>query len=118
MKKSEVSARRIAQNERLQMQNEQMGIYRLHNGKDSISYIGFSHNLESTRKRLRFELKLNSCYNKELQKFYNDSNDELIFEVLETFSPTPSMNEEELDAHLHALLFRFKSKLNARLVQI
>ncbi len=100
------------------MQQVQMGVYRLYNGKDSLSYIGFSHNIESTRKRLRFELKLNSCFNKELQKYYNDNNGELIFEVIETYTPNPCMSEEELDAHLLALLFRCKSKLNARFVQI
>ena len=85
--------------------------------KTGESFVGFSRNLRGTRKRLRFELTLNACSYKALQSFYNENNGEVEFEVLELFDPTPMRSEEELDGHMHAMLYRHKVKHNARMIQ-
>lgn len=95
-----------------------MGVYRMYDPKSSVSYIGFSRNLESTRKRLRFELKLNACSYKPLQEFSNSCGGELCFEILETYEPDFTCAEEEIDAHLTAMLLRLKTSLNAKLIQV
>lgn len=95
-----------------------MGVYRLYDPKGDISFVGFSRNLEGTRKRLRFELKLNACSYKPLQEFSNACNAELCFEILETYCPASGLTEEEVEAHLSAMLLRYKSKLNAQPIQV
>ncbi len=93
------------------------GIYRLYSD-DGWSYVGFSHNLEGTRKRLEFELKLNACSYKPLQESYNKNEGHLEFEILETYLPNDDMSDEEIDAHLRAKLIIWRQKLgNARLIQ-
>ena len=106
-------------NEGYAMQNTTaMGVYRLYDAQSGASYIGFSRNLEGTRKRLRFELKLNACSYKPLQAFCNACGGELCFEVLETYAPDSSLSEEEVDAHLTAMMLRHKVSLNAKLIQL
>ena len=100
------------------MQASSMGAYRLYDPQTNESYVGFSRNIEGTRKRLRFELKLNACSYKPLQAFYNDRKGELVFEMLEEYTPAAGMSEEETDAHLQAIVLRYKLKLNAKLVQV
>ncbi|MDL2235766.1 hypothetical protein LJC07_06430 [Christensenellaceae bacterium OttesenSCG-928-L17] len=100
------------------MQEIQMGVYRLYHSERDISYIGFSRNLAGTKKRLRFELKLNACSYKPLQAFYNECGGDLTYEVLETYVPAEGMSEEEIDAHLQAILLRYQVKLKARPVQV
>ncbi len=95
-----------------------MGVYRLYDPADKVSFVGFSRNLEGTRKRLRFELKLNACSYKPLQEFSNACKNELCFEVLETYAPALTLSEEEVDAHLAAMLLRYKMKLNAHTIQV
>ena len=95
-----------------------MGVYRLYDPVSGVSYLGFSRNIESTRKRLRFELKLNACSYKPLQEFYNSCGGELCFEILETYEPYSNSAEEEIDAHLTAMLLRLKTSLNANLIQV
>ena len=93
------------------------GIYRLYSD-DGRSYVGFSHNLEGTRKRLECELKLNACSYRPLQEFYNDKKGRLEFEILETYSPNDDMSDEEIEAHLMAKLILWRQKLgNVRLIQ-
>lgn len=101
------------------------GIYRLYY-ENADSYIGFSHNIEGTLKRLKFELKLNACSYKPLQSFYNEHGDELRFEVLEEFSPQEGIaplsamtDDAEYDAHIRARLFKWKARLggNVGLIQ-
>ena len=43
------------------------GIYRLYDAHGD-SFVGFSRNVDGTRKRLMFELKLNACSYKPLQE--------------------------------------------------
>jgi hypothetical protein len=95
-----------------------MGVYRLYDPKSGTSYVGFSRNLEGTRKRLRFELKLNACSYKPLQEFSNACDNELCFEILETYCPDTDLSEEEVDAHLSAMLLRYREKLNAQPIQV
>lgn len=84
------------------------GIYRVYS--DTVSYIGFSHNVRGTLKRLRFELAMNACSYRPLQRLWNQ-NDGLEMELLEQYEPDAEMADEELEAHLTAKLFVWKGKL-------
>jgi len=95
----------------------EMGVYRLYDEKTGGSFVGFSRYLSGTRKRLRFELRLNACPYKPLQAFYNACGG-LSFEVLEAYCPGPALSDEEIDAHLAAAVLKYKGKLNAQLIQI
>lgn len=96
---------------------EAMGVYRVFAPATGESFVGFSRNLRSTKKRLRFELTLNACSYKALQAFYNENGGAVEFEVLELFDPSPMRSEEELDAHMHAMLYRHKVPLKAKIIQ-
>lgn len=95
-----------------------MGVYRLYCPHTNESYVGFSRYLEGTRKRLRFELRLNACTYKPLQAFYNRCEGAVDFEVLETYKPGEALSEEEVDAHLMAMLLKHKVRLQAKQIQV
>ena len=93
------------------------GVYRVFDAADGRSFVGYSLNLEGTLKRLRFELALNACSYRPLQEFYNIAKDAQL-ETVEEYSPLPGMSEEETEAHVRALAFVWKSKLDgAQLIQ-
>ena len=96
---------------------EEMGVYRLYDEHTGRSFVGFSRYLTGTRKRLKFELKLNACSYKPLQAFYNACG-ELRFEVLEAYCPTAGLSEEEIDAHLTALALKYRERLSAQPIQV
>jgi len=93
------------------------GVYRIYAEQTGESYVGFTRNLNGTYKRLRFELKLNACSYKALQQFYNVHED-MAFELLEVYDAPLSMSDEEVDAHLQALVFKHKAALNAQMIQM
>ncbi|MDL2257618.1 GIY-YIG nuclease family protein [Eubacteriales bacterium OttesenSCG-928-K08] len=95
-----------------------MGVYRVYCKQSGQSFVGFSRNIEGTRKRLRFELKLNACSYRPLQAFYNECKGDVEFEALEEYAPAPELLEEEVDAHLMAMLLRHKAALNAKPIQV
>jgi hypothetical protein len=94
------------------------GIYRLYDKKSGQSFVGFTHHMEGTRKRLRFELKLNACSYKPLQAFFNACEDEMQFEPLERIETEPNMSDEQVEALLTARMLYHKAKLNALPVQV
>lgn len=95
-----------------------MGVYRLYHAPTDTSFIGFTHYMEGTRKRLKFELALNACSYKHLQAFYDEHGGDVQFEVLEEYEADFALSDEEIDAHLMAILLRYKEKLHAKLIQI
>ena len=99
------------------MDGLQAGIYRLYDETDGASFLGFSHNIRGSLKRLRFELTLNACPCRPLQEAWNLRGG-LRSEVLEEFRPE-GMSPEEAEAHLTARLLAWKRKLGpaARLLQ-
>lgn len=101
----------------LSTQNTGIGVYRLYHPETGQSFVGFSRHMESTRKRLAFELKLNACSYKPLQAYYNQCGG-LVFECLEIYAPAPNETDLEIDAHLTALLLKHKTVLNAELIQV
>ena len=62
------------------------GVYRAYDasGKHDTCFVGFSFNIASSVKRLRFELALNACSYTPLQAFWNQCG-ELTFETLQSF---------------------------------
>ncbi len=98
------------------MRQLQTGVYRLYDKTSGQSFVGFSRNLEGTKKRLLFECKLNACPYTALQRAYTECGG-LTFEALETFGPDAGMTDEELDAHLLALMVRYQQIYNARPIQ-
>lgn len=96
---------------------EEMGVYRLYDERTGRSFVGFSRYLTGTRKRLKFELKLNACSYKPLQQFYNACGG-LCFEVLEPYCPAPGLSDEEIDAHLAALALKYREQLHAQPIQV
>ncbi|MDO4568357.1 MAG: hypothetical protein Q4B99_05285 [Clostridia bacterium] len=92
------------------------GVYRLYDGCGR-SFVGFSRNVEGTRKRLMFELALNACSYKPLQELYNESGG-LTFELLEEFSPESELDDVVMDAQLRARLYRWCGELGDKAVQI
>ena len=98
------------------MRELQAGVYRLYDEKSGQSFVGYSRNLEGIKKRLMFECKLNACPYTALQRAYTECGG-LTFEVLETFAPDEGMTDEELDAHLLALVARYMQIHNAKSVQ-
>lgn len=92
------------------------GVYRLF-VQGGTSYVGFSRNVNGTLKRLKFELTLNACSHKPLQKLWNEQGP-LESEILEEFDPS-GMDDIVLDAHLRARVIAWQRALgeNARLVQ-
>lgn len=95
---------------------QKMGVYRFFHTGEDISFIGYSFNLNGTRKRFNYELTLNACFNKALQEFYNKLNG-LKFEVLEEYIPAKNESNMEIDAHLQALAFKYKGIYNAKTIQ-
>ncbi|MCE5235361.1 MAG: hypothetical protein ABFC62_00300 [Clostridiaceae bacterium] len=97
------------------MEETVAGVYRLYAG--DISFVGFSRNVRGTLKRLRFELTLNACSFKPLQRFWNERGP-LEAELLETLDGA-GMDDIALDAHLRACVLKWRRALgeNARLVQ-
>lgn len=93
------------------------GIYRLYDPATGDSFLGFSHNVAGTVKRLRFELALNACSYRPLQEFYNERG-ELEYEVMEEYDRN-GLTPEELEAHLIAKLMGWREKLglDTRLIQ-
>lgn len=87
------------------MQQLQMGVYRLYDEASGKSFVGCSRNLLGIKKRLLFECKLNACPYKELQRAYTECGG-LTFEILETYTPDANATDEEIDAHLNALMIR------------
>lgn len=101
-----------------------MGVYRIYDAQspERGSFIGFSRNVNGVIKRLRFELEMNICSNRELTAFYRDC-----------LSPTLALYREytpgdyeiqsdydlDTDAHLAALALSVKNELgeNTRLIQ-
>lgn len=100
----------------LKMDRLVVGVYRLYGG-DGASFVGFSRNVNGTLKRLKFELALNACSYKALQRFWNEYGP-LEMELLEEIDPG-DMGDLELDAHLKARLMLWRKRLgeSARLVQ-
>ncbi|HWS30387.1 MAG TPA: hypothetical protein VN512_09795 [Clostridia bacterium] len=92
------------------------GIYRIY-AMCGASFVGFSRNVNGTLKRLKFELTLNACSFKPLQRFWNESGP-LEMEVLEEMS-LEGMDDIVLDAHLRACMLKWQKALgeNTRLVQ-
>ncbi|HMM32334.1 MAG TPA: hypothetical protein PKB13_11235 [Clostridia bacterium] len=92
------------------------GVYRLC-AKSGTSFVGFSRNVNGTLKRLKFELALNACSYKPLQKLWNEQGP-LEAELLEELDPE-GMDDIVLDAHLRARVMAWQKDLgeNARLVQ-
>ncbi|MDD3920028.1 MAG: hypothetical protein PHO41_02470 [Eubacteriales bacterium] len=95
-----------------------MGVYRVYSPVNGDSFVGFTRNLNGTYKRLRFELKLNACSYKALQAFWNACCGTVEFEVLEQYEPVPGYSDEELDAHLQALMLKHQSQLSAKAIQV
>lgn len=89
-----------------------MGVYRLYDERSGQSFVGWSRNLAGAKKRLLFECKLNACPYVALQQAYTQCGG-LSFEVLETYKPNLGATDEELDAHLAALLVRHQQIHNA-----
>ncbi|MEL7610084.1 MAG: hypothetical protein AAGU74_11345 [Bacillota bacterium] len=79
-----------------------MGVFCVR-GSPGKCFIGFSYNLESTFKRLRFELNMNACSYKALQSYWNACGP-LEFCVLEEFVPEEGSGDE-LDARIKARMF-------------
>ena len=98
------------------MRQLQSGVYRLYDEASGQGFVGFSRNLAGIKKRLLFELKLNACPYTRLQRAYAEHGG-LTFEVLQTFEPGADMTDEELDAHLAALVVRFAQIHNATPIQ-
>ncbi len=91
------------------------GVYRVFSEGNG-SFVGYSHNVEGSMKRLRFELALNSCSYRPLQEFCNTHKDYRI-ELLQEYAPDAMMSIEEVDAHLMALCLSWRTNLNARAIQ-
>ena len=85
-----------------------IGIYCVR-GSTGKCFIGFSYNLNSTFKRLRFELTLNACSYKPLQSYWNACGP-LEFCVLEEYAPEQQI-EDELDARIKARMFALQKSL-------
>ncbi|HWR23257.1 MAG TPA: hypothetical protein VN366_07235 [Feifaniaceae bacterium] len=98
------------------MRELQAGVYRLYDENSGKSFVGFSRNLAGIRKRLLFELKLNACPYTELQRAYAKYGG-LSFEILENCEAEAGMTDEELDAHLSALMLRYRQIHNAKPIQ-
>ncbi len=96
---------------------EAMGVYGIFRENSDEGFVGFSRNLKSTGKRLRFELKLNACSYKSLQSFYNECNGGVCFVMLEEYMPPSGYSEEEVESHLQALMMKYKAKFGARIIQ-
>ena len=94
-----------------------MGVYRLYDRTTGESYVGFSRNIESTLKRLRFELTLNACPYTPLQEFWNQRG-ELVTEILEPYYPKTGLSDEELDGYLRARMYYHMERLKAKAVQV
>ena len=92
------------------------GIYRLYDAHGD-SFVGFSRNVDGTRKRLMFELKLNACSYKPWQDFYNKAGG-LTFELLEEYTPNGVEDDIVLDAQLHARMYKWCERLGERTVRI
>lgn len=95
---------------------QKMGVYRFFDADEDISFVGYSFNLNGARKRLKYELTLNACFNKQLQELYNKHNG-LECEVLEEYIPAENESNIEIDAHLQALAFKYKGIYNAKTIQ-
>ncbi|MEG1810392.1 MAG: hypothetical protein RR232_02680 [Clostridia bacterium] len=95
------------------------GVYRVYDALSGVSFVGFSHNVDGTLKRLRFELTLNACSYRPLQQFCNSHKD-FELEALEVYEPPEDMTSEEVDAHLKAMMFAWKTKLGetTQLIQL
>lgn len=100
----------------MENRQETVGIYRLYDESTGESYVGFSCNIESTLKRLRFELTLNACSYKGLQSFWNERGG-LKTEILERCALTPGMSDEEREGYLKARMFFHIGRLGAKAVQ-
>lgn len=92
------------------------GVYRIFDTHGA-SFVGFSRNVNGTLKRLKFELSLNACSFRSLQRFWNE-NGPLEMEVLEEMS-CEGMDDIEFDARLRACMLKWQKALgeNTRLVQ-
>ncbi len=95
----------------------QKGVYRLYNDQTGHSFIGYSHNLDGTRKRLHFELGLNACPYAALQIHHNTLGP-LTFEVLEEYRPSPALSLLEIDAHLIAMALKQKEVYHGQMIQL
>lgn len=93
------------------MQELKAGIYRVHDVKNKISFIGYSHNLRGILKRFRFELNMNMCIFKPLQIMFNEANKQVDYDVLEEIDISGFSNEAETDAHLRAGMYKWQKKL-------
>lgn len=92
------------------------GVYRVY-AKNGVSFLGFSRNVNGTLKRLKFELTLNACSSKPLQRLWNECGS-LEMELLEELNPE-GMDDLELDARLRARVMVWRKSLgeNTLLVQ-
>jgi hypothetical protein len=92
------------------------GVYRIY-AANGASFVGFSRNINGTLKRLKFELTLNACSFKSLQRLWNESGP-LELEMLEEIK-CEGMDDIELDARLNACMLKWQKALgeNTRLVQ-
>lgn len=95
-----------------------MGVYRVYSPIGGASYVGFTRNLSGAYKRLLFELKLNACSYKALQSFWNEMSGVVSFEILEEYTPAAGYSEEEVDAHLQALLLKHQALHSAQPIQV
>lgn len=72
-----------------------MGVYQIVNKKNNKIYVGSSLNLPGKFNSNRFQLELQSHYNKELQEDWNlYGADSFIFEVLENIDPQKIVKED------------------------
>lgn len=88
-----------------------MGVYRIYDKKSGVSYLGYSHHVMGTFKRLRFELTLNANPNKPLQRLWNDTGG-LEMELLESVATSETMSDEEVESYLRARMYYWCDKLN------
>ncbi len=97
-----------------------IGIYRIYDPVTGESFVGFSRNIEGTLKRFRFELPLNACSYKALQKFWNERKGNVLMETLEEFSPPADMDDFALSEHLEQMMYAQQKRLgeNTKLVQM
>lgn len=93
------------------MQEVKAGIYRIHDSKNKISFVGYSHNLRGILKRFRFELCMNMCIFKPLQIMFNNAGKQVDYDVLEEIDISGFHDEIETDAHLRAGMYKWKKQL-------
>ena len=93
------------------------GVYRVFDPDGGESYVGYSHNVDGTLKRLRFELALNACSYRPLQEFCN-KHPGYAMELMEEYSAPSGMTDEEADAHLMARCLVLTEQQGGKLLQV